>query len=92
MSDSATPRTVAGCHALLQEIFLTPGSNPSLLCVLHRQMSSVTTEPPEKPQVYPMKTYELRVQVSEGNCTSSAEADISQKHLPPKHVPYTLGL
>lgn len=36
VSGPATPRTVGGCRALLQEIFLTPGSNPSLLCLLHR--------------------------------------------------------
>ena len=27
--------TGVGCHALLQGIFLTQGSNPSLLCLLH---------------------------------------------------------
>ena len=30
-----------GCYALLQEIFLTQGSNPCLLCLLHRQASSL---------------------------------------------------
>ena len=29
-----------GCHALLQGIFPTQGSNPSLLCLLHRQAGS----------------------------------------------------
>ena len=30
-----------GCHALLQGIFLTQGSNPHLLCLLHSQASSL---------------------------------------------------
>ena len=30
-----------GCHALLQGIFQTQGSNPSLLCLLHWQASSL---------------------------------------------------
>ena len=38
--------TGVGCHALLQGIFPTQGSNPRLL---HWQVSSFTTEPPEKP-------------------------------------------
>ena len=29
------------CHFLLQEIFLTQGSNPHLLCLLHWQMNSL---------------------------------------------------
>ena len=51
MADSATPwtavhqavcpwnspdkNTIVGCHFLLQGIFLTQGSNPCLLCLLH---------------------------------------------------------
>ena len=30
-----------GCYALLQEIFLTQGSNPCFLCLLHWQASSL---------------------------------------------------
>ena len=33
----------SGLHALLQGIFPTQGSNPSLLCLLHRQAGSLTT-------------------------------------------------
>ena len=36
------------CHALLQAIFLTQGSNPGLLCFLHWQVDS-TAESPGKP-------------------------------------------
>ena len=34
--DSPGKNTGVGCHALLQEIFLTQGSNPSLLCLIGR--------------------------------------------------------
>ena len=36
-------------HALLQGIFLTPGLNPGLLCLLHWQMDSLPLAPPGKP-------------------------------------------
>ena len=57
MADSATPwtavhqavcpwnspdkNTIVGCHFLLQGIFLTQGSNPCLLCLLHWQADSL---------------------------------------------------
>ena len=31
----------SGCHALIEEIFLTQGSNPLLLCILHWQADSL---------------------------------------------------
>ena len=34
-------KTEVHCHALLEEIFLTQGSNSRLLCVLHLQADSV---------------------------------------------------
>ena len=37
-----------GSHILLQQIFLTQGSNPGALC---RQVGSILTDPPEKPKV-----------------------------------------
>ena len=36
--DSPGKNTGVGCHFLLQEIFPTQGSNPHLLCLLHRQV------------------------------------------------------
>ena len=46
-----------GCHFLLQGIFLTQGSNPCLLCLLHWQVDSLPSEPPGKgmraPPSYP---------------------------------------
>ena len=38
--------TGAGCHALLQGVFLTQGSNLSLLCLLHWQTGSLPLVPP----------------------------------------------
>ena len=39
--DSSGYNTGVGCHALLQGIFLTQGSNPHLLCLLHWQLGSL---------------------------------------------------
>ena len=39
--DSPGKNTGVGCHALLQGIFLTQRSNPSLLCLLHWQVGSL---------------------------------------------------
>ena len=41
--------TAVGCHALLQGIFLTQGSNPYLLPLLHWQAGSLPLAPPGKP-------------------------------------------
>ena len=41
--------TGVGGHFLLQEIFLTQGLNPHLLCLLHWQMDSLPLAPPGKP-------------------------------------------
>ena len=38
-------------HALLQGIFLTQGSNPHLLCLLHWQAGSLPLAPPGKPKI-----------------------------------------
>ena len=37
--------TAVGCHSLLRAIFLTQGSNPHLLCLLHWQVGSLPGEP-----------------------------------------------
>ena len=41
--------TAVGCHALLQGIFPTQGSNLRLLCLLHWQAGSLPLAPPGKP-------------------------------------------
>ena len=39
------------CHALLQGIFLSQGSNPGLLCLLHWQAGSLPLAPPGKQNI-----------------------------------------
>ena len=57
----------SGLHALLQGIFPTQGSNPSLLCLLHWQAGSLPRAPPglqtrtESPVSSRMQTIDLRV-------------------------------
>ena len=47
--DSPGKNTGVGCRALLQEIFLTQGSNSPLLCLLHWQVSFSPLAPHGKP-------------------------------------------
>ena len=49
--DSPGKNTELDCHALLQGIFLTQGSNPCLLCLLRWQAGSLPLVPPGKPYV-----------------------------------------
>ena len=44
--DSSGKDTGVSCHALLQRIFLTQGSNPSFLCLLRWQAGSLPLAPP----------------------------------------------
>ena len=44
--------TGVDCHALLQGIFLTQGSNPHLLCLLHWQVDSLPLVPLGKPKIH----------------------------------------
>ena len=44
--DSSGKNTGMGCHALLQGIFPTQGSNPLLLCLLDWQVDSLPLAPP----------------------------------------------
>jgi len=48
--DSPGKNTRVGCHALLQGIFLTQGSNPYLLQFTHWQAGSLPLAPSGKPQ------------------------------------------
>ena len=50
--DSPGKNTGVGCHALLQGIFPTQGSNPHLLHLLHRQEGSLPLAPPGKPRMH----------------------------------------
>ena len=65
--DSPYKNTGVGCHALIQGIFPTQGSNPRLLRLLHWQADSLPRVPPgpqtrtESPASSQMQTIDLRV-------------------------------
>ena len=50
--NSPGKNTGVGCHAFLQGIFPTQGSNPHLLGLLHWQAGSLPLAPPGKPILY----------------------------------------
>ena len=50
--DSPGKNTGVGCHALLQQVFQTQGSNSHLLHLLHWQVGSLPLVPPRKPHHY----------------------------------------
>ena len=52
-----------GSHAILQEIFLTQGSNPPLLCLLHWQVGSSPLAPAGSTNPGGTLTQELRQEV-----------------------------
>ena len=70
--DSPGKNTGVGCQDLLQGIFLTQGSNPCLVHLLHWQMSSLPLVPPEKPNV---NTWILK---SEGRNISQIEKTVEE--------------
>ena len=47
--DSSGKNTGVGCHALLQRIFLTQGSSPHILYLLHWHVGCFPLVPPGKP-------------------------------------------
>ena len=51
--NSPGKNTGVSCHFLLQGIFLTPGSHPRLLLLLHWQVGSLPLAPPGKPTECP---------------------------------------
>ena len=59
--DSLDKNTGVGCYARLQGIFLTQGSKPSLLWLLHWQVGSLPLVPPGEPLLiktgYPWQCY-----------------------------------
>ena len=52
--DSPDKNTGVGCHFLLQRVFMTQGSNPSLLNLPHWQVGSLPLAPPGDPH-FPIK-------------------------------------
>ena len=67
--DSPGKNTGVGCHALLQGIFPTQGSNPRLLHLLHWQAGSLPLAPPRKPS---QKWSQLIVTAQRNGCESDA--------------------
>ena len=65
-------RTGVGSHFLLQGIFLTQGSNPHLLHLLHWQADSLLSESPGKPTHFPVQLNiqrrELKMAPSSSRC------------------------
>ena len=70
----------SGCHALLQGIFLTQGSNPHFLCLEHWQACSLLLTPPGKPS----KTFTLPCYVTFSKIRWSLELTVSDSLLFPK--------
>ena len=60
--DSPGDSTGVGCHAFLQGIFLTQGSNPCLLCFLHWQAGSLPVAPPGK-HPHLLRTFNLHSRI-----------------------------
>ena len=60
--DSPGKNTGVGCHALLQGIFPSQGSNLWILCLLHCRW--ITTESPEKPQEDNILSYKLIIELN----------------------------
>ena len=56
MGYSPGKNTGVGCHALLQGIFPTQGSNPGLLRLLHWQVGSLPLVPPWEAQLITVVT------------------------------------
>ena len=61
--DSPSKNTEVGCHALLQGIFPTQGSNPCLWCFLHWQESCLPLAPPGKPKKKNRQNQSTKVEV-----------------------------
>ena len=57
-------KTGVGCHFLLWGIFLTQGSNPSLLCLLHRQAESYCCATHKKLQTDSVSSWRSSVSVT----------------------------
>ena len=57
--NSPGKNTEVGSHSLLQGIFLTHGSNPRLLRLLHWQADSLPLSPPGEPLGYSLVTFTM---------------------------------
>ena len=72
--NSPVKNTGVGCHALLQQIFPTQGSNQRLLHLLHWETGSLPLAPPWKPTMstwYFKKHLKFLVSGASAHCTGS---------------------
>ena len=69
--DSPGKNNGMGCHAFLQGVFLTQGSNPRLLDLLHWQEGSLPLVPPGKPKV---SIYDYKICAVTNNAVQSVYA------------------
>ena len=63
--DSPGKNPGVGCHALLQGIFPTQGSNPCLLCLLHWQAGSLPLVPPVTQELQ-IRSYDQSTECARG--------------------------
>ena len=63
-----------GCDALLQEIFLTQGSNPHLSHLQHWQAGSLPLVPPKKPRNTDYHIHNSGIRIEEGTEKGGAKA------------------
>ena len=76
--DSSGKNTGVGCHALLQRIFPTQGSNQHLLRLLHWQVCSLPLTPPGKPHyLYATKLSTIPLHSSQFFCTGPRSSRLS---------------
>ena len=78
--------TGVGCHALLQGILPTQGSNPCLICLLHWQEGSLPLAPPGKPY---HQVWEAKGPKRGAHTTRSCDPLLPV--LPSKYVTNTVG-
>ena len=65
-----------GCHAFLQGIFPTQGSNPRLFCILYWQAGSLPLAAPGKPKTF-LRSSELQKTQCKSNYSSKHILDTS---------------
>ena len=86
--DSPGKNTGMYCYALLQEIFLTQGSNRCLLCLLNCQTGSSPLGPPGN-----YKVFNSTLQKCQGSCIHfSGPLKQIATHLLPSNVQYAKSL
>ena len=72
--------TGVGCHALLQRIFLTQRSNPSLLRLLHGQVGSLPLVPPGSPDAGNSAVTEPAPLPSGNFCPEYGQEEVTGSH------------